>query len=123
MATDILTVPSTLVLQELVDDYILRYRVQDVPVVEGGIVRGLVDAKAVKSIDRARWATATVAEVMNRDLRVQTVHPSDDVLQALARMAKAKIGSLLVIEGGRLVGMVTRQHIVELLHVKLTLEG
>ena len=42
----------------------------------------------------------------------ETVEPSDSVLQAVVRMTELKIGSLLVVEGGKLAGIVTERDIM-----------
>jgi CBS domain-containing protein len=41
---------------------------------------------------------------------VWSVHPDDTVLDAIRKMADNRIGSLVVMEGDRLVGIVTERH-------------
>jgi CBS domain-containing protein len=41
---------------------------------------------------------------------VWTIHPDATVLQALAKMAEKDVGSLLVMDGERLAGIITERH-------------
>ena len=56
----------------------------------------------------------TVAEILRTkaDGQVHAVEPSDTVLTALRRMADKGIGALLVMAGGRLVGIVSERDYV-----------
>lgn len=42
--------------------------------------------------------------------KVTTIGPDDSVYEAIEKMAKENIGSLIVMEGGRLIGIVTERH-------------
>ena len=42
--------------------------------------------------------------------QVTTIRPDDSVYEAIEKMAKENIGSLIVMDGGRLVGIVTERH-------------
>jgi len=56
------------------------------------------------------WATRhTVAEVMNK--KPVTIKPTDTVEYATQKAQSAKVGSLLVVEDGKLVGVVTTNDI------------
>jgi len=56
------------------------------------------------------WATKhTVGEVMNK--RIVAVRPTDTVELATAKAQTSKVGSLLVIEDGKIVGVVTTNDI------------
>ncbi len=121
MTRQLITVPSTLLVQQLVDDYLLRYRYQSFPVMNGEALVGIVTTEHARALERSRWPSATVADVMERNLTAYSVRPSDDVLRAIALMTQANVGRLLVIEDGRLAGMVTRRGITELLQMKLAL--
>jgi acetoin utilization protein AcuB len=56
------------------------------------------------------WAVHhTVAEVMNKKL--VTIHPTDTVEFATAKAQSAKVGSLIVVENNKIVGMVTTNDI------------
>jgi len=80
--------------------------VRHLPVVDGGALVGIVSARELA----AHPGPGTVASIMTRP--VQTAHPDDSLVEVAGRMAGAKIGSLPVIEQGKLVGMVTTTDIL-----------
>jgi CBS domain-containing protein len=50
--------------------------------------------------------------------------PADmDAMHVLARMSQYDVGSIPVVDGGQLVGIVTRRDIMKLLRLKTDLEG
>jgi CBS domain-containing protein len=53
----------------------------------------------------------TVAEILKEkgDRTVHTIEPTASVLEAVERMAQKNIGALLVLEHGRIVGMLTER--------------
>lgn len=53
----------------------------------------------------------TVRQLINRKPRpICTIHPDDMVYNAIAKMAERDIGSLIVMDGERLVGIITERH-------------
>jgi CBS domain-containing protein len=55
--------------------------------------------------------TATVNQLLaDKGRHVWSVHPGDTVYDAIKKMADENVGSLLVLEDGRLVGIVTERH-------------
>jgi CBS domain-containing protein len=56
-------------------------------------------------------AMTTVKHVLDKKGRdVHTIHPDASVFDALKRMAENDIGSLVVLEGDKLVGIITERH-------------
>jgi CBS domain-containing protein len=53
----------------------------------------------------------TVAEILKEkgDQTVHTIEPGASVFEAVERMAQKNIGALLVVEHGRIVGMLTER--------------
>ena len=78
------------------------------PVVQDGELRGIVTDRdiVVRAIaDGKEPSTTTVQEVLSEDL--ESVEPDDDVEEAADLMASHRILRLPVIQGGKLIGMVT----------------
>ncbi len=78
-------------------------------VMEGREVIGVVSSRDLAAERRARY----VAELMSRD--VVTVDPRTTVRQAANLLRGRYIGCLPVVDGGKLVGMVTVSDLLELL--------
>src|SRR5262245_38668122 len=55
-------------------------------------------------------ANATVAEILNaKGRQTWTVSPENTVLEAIQMMADKNVGALLVLEGGKLVGIISER--------------
>jgi Zn-dependent protease/CBS domain-containing protein len=117
MKTDVVTVPGSVTIADLVDDYFFKYHYDCFPVAEEGRLRGLVTLNEVKKVARDRWGSTLVGDVMQRDLEALSVGPTDDVSAVLARVIRDRCGRLPVVDGDRIVGIITRRDILEALKV------
>jgi Zn-dependent protease/predicted transcriptional regulator len=108
MTRDVLTVPSNITVQQLVSEYFLVHRHGGYPVVEDGRVLGIVTMHCVLSVPKERRDTATVREAMIPCEQAAGVKPTVSALEALNTMASRNVGRLLVLDGSRLLGIVSR---------------
>jgi CBS domain-containing protein len=94
--------------QQFLDGYVFPYRYSTFPLTEDdGTLAGLVSLKRVKEVpaeDRWRVAARDVACPIDD---VPIAAPDDRVVDLLPRMADCADGRALVVEGGRLVGIVS----------------
>jgi len=109
------------------------HRIHHLPVVgEGGRLVGIVSDTDLRNAtlegtigggpdggDSGRPATA--GEIMTRD--VVTLSPGDSLDDAMLVLTHERIGALPVVEGGRLVGIVTKADILTALLSTLDVEG
>jgi CBS domain-containing protein len=58
-------------------------------------------------IPRAEWDSQTVGEVMQRELADISIRPDADARAALEQMQRVNSARLLVVEGKRLVGILS----------------
>jgi CBS domain-containing protein len=106
----------------LAEDIMHLGRIRHLPVMDGerlcGIIseRDLFKASLASVIDydhhtkRTHMKTVAIREVMKTDLI--TVDPEADVREAGRVMLERKIGCLPVVEGGRMVGLITETDIL-----------
>ncbi len=99
-----------------------KHRVNQLPVVDGEKVVGIVTDRDVRdayptsmAINRStaidRFAdTITVEDVMSHN--VITVYPETPLLEAVALLKKQRIGSLPVVKKQKLVGIITRSDVL-----------
>jgi CBS domain-containing protein len=81
--------------------------VSSFPVVDrDGRVEGLVTLRRLRLVPRAGWATTTLGEVAVPLDRLAVAQPGELLVDVLSR-AGAGDGRVLVIDDGRLVGIVT----------------
>jgi Zn-dependent protease/predicted transcriptional regulator len=112
MSPDPVVVPSSTTLDTLIEDYFLGGRHSRYPVEAAGSIIGLVSLSDVKRVPRDRWANTYVAEVTDRDLATLLVEAEEPAEGVFRRLAGSSPGALLVVQDGRLVGIVTRADLV-----------
>ena len=83
----------------------------DFPVLEDGKLVGLLTHDGVLSALRGHGIDTPVHEVMRGDFA--TAQPGETVSDAQERMSASRLGTLPVVDGGRLVGLLTVQDINE----------
>ena len=108
-------VDGDLTLDQLVNQYFLGSRHSRYPVFSEGAIVGLVTLPDVKAVEQADWPFVKTLDVTNRDLGKLVVKRDSPVDQVIPRLAKDKPGALLVVDQGRLVGIVTRDDVVGLI--------
>jgi acetoin utilization protein AcuB len=116
MTCNVITIPSTTSLAEarrIMD----THRMRRLPVVDRGTLVGIVTRDALDRAGPSQLTSfsihditrllnkLTVKEVMVRDL--VTVSPDATVEEAVTIAQEKKVGALLVVDGGRLVGIAT----------------
>jgi predicted transcriptional regulator len=108
-------------LQTLVDDYLLRTGRRCLVVIENGRVAGLITPHEIKQVDRARWPYTTVDSVMRPLEQLRTVAPDSPVAEALEAMGREDVNQLPVVSDGRLEGIISRGHVLQLLQTRAEL--
>lgn len=119
MTPDPVTVEADLTLEEVVARYFLPRKHGGYPVVYGDRLLGIITLHDLKQVPRERWATTLVRDAMTPILRAHTVRPEAPAYEALARMAQAGVGRLLVLDtAGDLVGILTRSDLLHLIRLR-----
>lgn len=104
--------PGSMTLEELAEEYFLGGRHSRYPVESAGSIIGLISLSDVKRIPRDEWATTYVAEAADRDLSRLLIDGGEAADSVLPRLTTPGPGALLVVEDGRLVGILTRADVV-----------
>jgi Zn-dependent protease/CBS domain-containing protein len=107
MTPDPVTVSPSLTLGELVDHVIGPRRYTTYPVVEDGRPVGLVPFRRLAEVPRPDWETRTVRDCMLPLERVPTLTPDEEVTRALAEIQQGDVNRGLVLEDGRLTGILS----------------
>ena len=122
MTKDVLTVPPELTVQQLISEYFLVHHHGGYPVVKDGHVLGLITLQSVRNVPKDNREFATVQQAMVPSERAVIVKPSISALDAMQTMAKNRVGRVLVVDEGRLVGIATREDIVRTIQTRQDLE-
>jgi predicted transcriptional regulator len=113
MRRDFVGVPPDISIQNLVDDYVFRHQLDCYPVLEGRELLGLVAVEDIRRISRRLWEATSVGEVMRKGAAGITVGPEDDLAGVLRKSVAMRCGHLPVVDGGEIIGIVSRRDIVE----------
>ncbi|HEX5757716.1 MAG TPA: site-2 protease family protein [Thermoanaerobaculia bacterium] len=123
MHPDPVTVPRQISVQELVDDYVYRHHHKFYPVVdEGGRLTGCVTTRRIKELPREEWERQTVGAIADRCDARNTVPAGADAMRALSRMSRTGTSRLLVVDGDRLLGVLSLKDLLKFFAVKMELE-
>lgn len=108
------TVRPDLPLRDLVEDYFLRRRYSTFPVEDQtGQLLGLITLSQVKEIPRDRWPATRVREVMMPVCEAVTVRPTDTLADVVGKLEGEGVGRALVVENGRLEGVISRADVAQ----------
>jgi Zn-dependent protease/predicted transcriptional regulator len=118
MTRNVLTVPPDITIQQLVSNYFLVNRHEGYPVVKGGEILGVITLQCVRAIPEDRRETVTVEQAMVHCERTVTVKPTLTALDTLQTMAREKVGRVLVVEEGRLLGIVTQGDLIRTIRTR-----
>jgi len=121
MVKDVVTVPPSLSVRELIERYFLTHGYGGFPVVENGQVVGLVSLGDVKRVSPEDYDRVPVREVMVPLAARLTIAPEEDISAAFQRMAEEELGRLIVMQRGRMLGLVTKTGLSRFLQMKLEL--
>jgi Zn-dependent protease/predicted transcriptional regulator len=121
MAQDYPIVDGYLNLQNFVEQHLARVGRRCFVVEVNGRSEGIITPSEVSGVQQARWPYTTVADVMRPLEEVRTVSPDTPLNNALALMAENDLNQLPVISNGKLAGMITRAHVMQLLQTRAEL--
>lgn len=106
-------------LEDLVYGHMLRQNQRAVPVNgPDGQLLGLVTLSDINQVPRENWTRSTVGQVMTPVDRLRTVTPDEHLRQAMQLLAENSYNQIPVVQGGRLVGVLNRAHVLQYLHTR-----
>jgi len=123
MVTEPVTVPRHISVAELVEEYIYRHHFKLYPVVEDGRLVGCVTTRQVKELPREEWERTTVGALADQCSPDNSVGPDEDAMEVLSRMSRNRSSRMLVVQDGRLVGIVSLKDLLEFFSLKIELEA
>lgn len=123
MKTDFITVPASISIEELVNDYFYKHHFKMFPVSDSCQLIGCVTTKQVKDIPKDQWNQHTVRELSQPCSDVNSISPQTDAVKALGIMNSTGNSRLMVIDNQKLVGIVTLKDMLEFLALKIDLES
>lgn len=123
MNSDPVTVSPSISIDRLVNEYVYEHHFKLFPVVDNGHLAGCVTTKQIKEVPRDVWPQRSVGEVMADCSDQNTIGPGEDAIHAFRRMNQNQVSRLMVVQDGRLLGVLTLKDLLKFLSLKLELEG
>lgn len=120
MTKDVHTVDANTSVAECFDT-MFRLKHLGYPVVENGMLAGIVTLTDISKVPQEVRATTPVRDVMTR--KVITLKPDDDAFMALQKLSTHKIGRLVVMDGDRITGIISRTDMLKALELFEAVRG
>jgi Zn-dependent protease/predicted transcriptional regulator len=111
-----------LTVRDFMLEYALRRGKRALPVVENGRLVGIMSTTDAKHIDQDAWPTTPVSSVMTR-APLRTLPPEADLAQALELMVENDIHQLPIVQGGGLIGMLSRADVMRYMQMAAQLQA
>jgi Zn-dependent protease/predicted transcriptional regulator len=123
MKREPVTVPPDISIADLVENYVYKHHFKMYPVTKDGQLLGCITTKQIKEVPRERWAERRVADVAQPCSPANSIGPETDAMKALSLMGGSGQSRLMVVDGGRLVGLIALKDLLSFLTVKMDLSG
>jgi Zn-dependent protease/predicted transcriptional regulator len=105
-------VPAGVPLDRLVEDNVLGQSQSCFFVADQGDLKGLITVHDIRRVAPSHRSQVSVDQVMTLADSVYRVQPDDDVMTVLQKMDESDVNQVPVVEGGRLLGLITRDSLV-----------
>ena len=120
---DDVTVAPGMSVAELVDNYLLPGNRRAVAVTDNGRLVGIVTVSDVQRVPHDARAKVSVAEVMGGRDGIVSVRADQPVQDAVEILAERDLDQVPVIDGGRVVGLLTRGDVMRQLQLREALDA
>ena len=117
MDTSPASIEPTITLSEAVFGHFLRSGAGSLPVLDEDRVVGIIALADIRDVPRERRGYVTVGDQMTR-APLWSVDPDHDLLHAMTLLGEHSVHQVPVLDGGRLVGMLSRAHIIRHIHAR-----
>jgi len=108
---------------DAIENYFLRYGFGGFPVAADGKGLGVAALAQVRDCPASERARMRISEVMRPADGTIEIAPGAGVIDAIRQMVAADIGRLLVVDDGKLVGLITRTGVMRYVHTKTQLSA
>lgn len=110
-------------IQHTVEETMMGRKVSFVPVLDGDRLAGYVDTTLVQGVDREKWATTSLISIVAPVSDENSVSPDAAMEDLFERMTQTGRRKMLVVEDGRLVGVISLSDLMSYLAIRQELGG
>jgi Zn-dependent protease/CBS domain-containing protein len=123
MTADVRTVEAGMAVADVIEQHFLRHTYGGYPVERRGEVIGLVTLHELRGVPSGQRREVPVEKIMVPLSADQVVDGETTVLDAFNRMAATRQGRLVILDGGRLRGLITLRGVAHLAQVRGYIAG
>lgn len=123
MTSECAAVSPDLTVERLVNENIMTSGRRCFPVVANDSLQGMVTLGNVRAVPRDRWNRTAVKDAMTTLGALKSVGPNQDLSSVLKTMVEADINQVPVVVDNKVIGMVTRDNILNFISVRSALGG
>jgi len=121
MNENIITVPRTITLEGLIDNYFMKYNYGRFPVVEGKRNHrfiGVISLHDVKSFSQEERISTMVGEVVKTFSPQEVINPDMEISEAIKLMSSHDLGHLVIMDGEKVKGIITRSDVMRFIKLQ-----
>ncbi len=118
MVKDVVIIDPHMSVDETINGYFLRYGYGGFPVIEGDKLLGVVTLKEMMCVPRKDWNSVKISDIVPSYAARLTVFPKESAAKALEMMVTEDKGRLVVMNEGKMVGLITRNGVARYIKIK-----
>ncbi len=122
MKSDIISVTPDMTIAVFVDQYVYKHYQKIFPVLDKGVLTGVITLQAVLDMERDKWAWLHVASVMQPLSAENSATPDMSAAEALSVMQKKGKDSLLVAKDGEFMGVIALRDLFAYLSITMRVD-
>jgi Zn-dependent protease/CBS domain-containing protein len=118
MDRDVATISPTLTVDTFAGQILDGSAAMAIPVMRDHELLGLIGLREIRRLRRDKWASTRAEDAMIGVRRLPVIGPDTSVRGAIEAMARTRLDGLPVLEGGALIGVVTRKTLAKAIRAK-----
>jgi predicted transcriptional regulator len=121
MNKDIVSISKDLTLDNLVNNYFMKYRYGRFPVVKGideEEVIGVISIHDIKTVSRDQWSATKVGDIVKSISKNEIINMDMEVADAIRKMSSNNLGHLVVMTGNKLIGLITKSDVMKFVKIR-----
>lgn len=120
MDKDFVSLSPNVTLTKALENFFFRYNKSSLPIMKSGKLLGVVSIQAIQSVPKPEWPKTKISEIMSETV---TAKPTDDAYAILIRMVNDNILVFPIVHKGKVIGMVSRDTLLNYMYTHLNLQN
>jgi len=121
MNENIVNVTKDITIQDLVDDYFMKYRFGRFPVIEDEKTQrfiGVISLHDIKGVSKEEWPEVKIGDIVKSVSESEKVDMSMEISDAIKKMGKDDLGHLVIMSGNKLRGIITKSDVMRFIKIR-----